>query len=106
MTSLSCWATATALSPKRSSIGGGLKGDGTLDLAIGNNASNTVSILMGNGDGTFAAAPWQFAVAAPQAMTLADFNGDGKPDLAIAASPGIGLANSAGQVYILLNRTR
>ncbi|HYK49085.1 MAG TPA: VCBS repeat-containing protein, partial [Terriglobales bacterium] len=28
-------------------------GDGKLDLAVANSGGNTVSILMGNGDGTF-----------------------------------------------------
>src|SRR5271157_1775963 len=32
---------------------GDLNGDGKLDLVVGNNDSDTVSVLLGNGDGTF-----------------------------------------------------
>src|SRR6266700_3268705 len=59
-------------------------GDGKLDLAVSNYGDNSVSVLLGNGDGTFLAPqvtpvglnPWYFAVG--------DFNGDGKLDLAVA----------------------
>ena len=32
---------------------GDFNGDGKLDLAVANYGSNTVSVLLGNGDGTF-----------------------------------------------------
>jgi hypothetical protein len=59
--------------------------DGIVDLAVANLAANTVSILLGNGDGTFTA-----AAASPQTgsqplwLVAGDFNRDGKPDLAVA----------------------
>jgi FG-GAP-like repeat len=34
---------------------GDVNGDGKLDLASGNYSSNTVSVFLGNGDGTFGA---------------------------------------------------
>jgi FG-GAP-like repeat len=37
-------------------VTGDFNGDGKLDLAVTNASSNTVSILLGNGDGTFSAA--------------------------------------------------
>jgi hypothetical protein len=65
--------------------------DGILDLAIANNVdpNGTVSILTGNGDGTFQAVRSFAAGAAPVFVTVADLNGDGRPDLALANdSPG------------------
>ena len=51
-----------------------------------NAGSNTISILLGIGDGTFAA-PIDFEVGnGPGWVTVADFNRDGKPDLAVANS--------------------
>ena len=60
--------------------------DGKADLAIANNSSNTVSILLGNGDGTFNT-KIDFPVGKnPQSVAIGDFNGDGKLDLTTANS--------------------
>jgi hypothetical protein len=60
--------------------------DGKLDLAIANQGSNDVSILLGTGTGTFGTAS-NFAVgASPYSVASADFNGDGKLDLVVANS--------------------
>ncbi len=63
-----------------------LNGDGKLDLAIANYQDATLTILLGNGDGTFTAASGSpIAVGnAPYALAVADLNGDGKLDLAVA----------------------
>src|SRR5207302_2677704 len=58
--------------------------DGKLDLAVANETSNTVSVLLGNGDGTFAARQDFATGSEPLSLALADVNGDGKPDLAVA----------------------
>ena len=58
--------------------------DGIADLAIVNNGDDTVTILLGNGDGTFFAAASPSTGTLPYAITVADFNGDGIPDLAVA----------------------
>ena len=43
-----------------------------------------VSVLLGNGDGTFQDRTWTTRPAmAPPAVAVGDFNGDGKPDLAV-----------------------
>ena len=66
--------------------------DGIPDLAVANLIpfSGTVSILAGNGDGSFQS-PVQFAVGfAPDAVAVGDFNGDGLPDLAVANSAAFG----------------
>ena len=71
-----------------------LNGDGKLDLAVGNLDSATVSVFLGNGDGTFKPRV-DFATGLfPNSVAVGDFNGDGKPDLA--------LANGSGTVSVLL----
>ena len=67
-------------------IAADFNGDGKLDLAIANSADNTVTILLGNGDGTFTAAALLAtgAGSAPQLPIAGDFDGDGKLDLATA----------------------
>ena len=58
--------------------------NGSLDLLSVNAAANTVSLRLGNGDGTFATAIDYPAGGQPVAVAVGDFNGDGKPDAAIA----------------------
>jgi hypothetical protein len=60
--------------------------DGKLDLAIANFGDGTITLLLGNGDGTFTqAAGSPYAVGrGPYQIAAADFNGDGKLDLAVA----------------------
>ena len=70
--------------------------DGNLDLAISNSSNNTVSIVLGNGDGTFRA-PVTYSVGTwPMQIATADFNGDGNLDIAVAN------ATSPGTVSVLL----
>ena len=60
--------------------------DGKLDLAIANNGDGTITLLLGNGDGTFtqaSASPYAVGLG-PYQIAAADFNGDGKLDLAVA----------------------
>jgi len=57
--------------------------DGKLDLAVTNNTDNTVSVLLGKGDGTFQAHADYATGASPKQVVVGDFNGDGKLDLAI-----------------------
>ncbi|MGA7924524.1 MAG: VCBS repeat-containing protein [Candidatus Sulfotelmatobacter sp.] len=78
---------------------GDFNGDGKPDLVVGNSGSNNVSVLLGNGDGTFQAARNFDAGNSPSIFALADFNGDGKADVAVLASAG---TDSPQQVYILM----
>ena len=57
----------------------------TEDLVITNSTSNNVTVLLGNGDGTFQEAVGSpYAVGKrPSAVLLADFNGDGNLDFAV-----------------------
>lgn len=64
-------------------IGSNFTTSGNLDLAVVNHNDNTVSILLGNGDGTFSAAGTLATGNGPIAEATADFNGDGMPDLAV-----------------------
>ncbi len=58
--------------------------NGKLDLAVTNLGGNDVSILLGNGDGTFSS-PSEIAVGTnPEALAVGDFTGDGNLDLAVA----------------------
>src|SRR6266568_3460721 len=63
---------------------GDFNGDGKLDLAVTDYSNNNVSVLLGNGDGTFQA-PRTFPVGIhPAQVAVGDFNGDGKPDLVVS----------------------
>src|SRR5262249_10899948 len=62
-------------------------GDGIPDLVVPNSNSGTVSILLGNGDGTFQPPRGSLVPGiAPQAVAVGDFNGDHIPDLAVTNS--------------------
>jgi len=77
-----------------------LNGDGILDLAVANSASNTVSVLFGNGDGTFQTSMSFGTGANPTSVAISDWNGDGRLDLAVANSTdntvSVLLGNSTG----------
>jgi len=60
--------------------------DSKPDLTIANEGANSVSVLIGNGNGTFAS-PINFGLpagAGPQAIAVANLNGDSNQDLAVA----------------------
>ena len=77
-------------------VAGNFNGDGKLDLAVANAGSNNVSMLLGNGDGTFKPA-LNSGVLGPGSLAVGDFNGDGKLDLAVTnAGVSILLGNGDG----------
>jgi hypothetical protein len=76
--------------------------DGKMDLAVTNSFSNnSVSVLLGKDDGTFTLeSTGAYAVGSePIAIATGDFNGDGKPDLAV----GNALDNS---ISVLINTVK
>jgi hypothetical protein len=72
---------------------GDFNGDGSLDIAVPGIGfvvqKNVISILMGNGDGTFQPPVEYKAALAPRQVTLGDFDRDGKTDLAVVGDGGI-----------------
>src|SRR5262245_54880501 len=92
-------------------------GDGVLDAIVcsfgkddgtGNNiVGNNITIFSGNGDGTFSSSPITTLAPSvqfiPTALAVADFNGDGKMDIA-AVVPGVpadsGQPQPGGSVYV------
>jgi hypothetical protein len=74
--------------------------DGTLDLAATN--SNSVTILLGNGNGTFQAAVNYGAGMLPQSVVAADLNGDTADDLVVANYNGMGIPQAFGSTLSVL----
>jgi hypothetical protein len=76
----------------KAAAAGDLDGDGILDLAVVNTSGNypdgsaptTVTILRGLGNGTFEHWFTLPAPLTPFAVAIADLDGDGRPDLAVA----------------------
>ena len=65
-------------------VAGDFKGDGRTDLAVANTGSDDVSVLLGNGDGTFQNQVPYATGFEPSAIVAGDFTGDGRTDLAVA----------------------
>jgi hypothetical protein len=63
---------------------GDFNSDGKHDIVVANTASDTVTILLGNGEGNFIEALGSPVGAGtlPRSVVVGDFNGDGKQDLA------------------------
>jgi hypothetical protein len=87
-------STATAYFPVQATIAVGanpdwiitadVNGDGKADLIVANRDDNSISVFLGNGNGTFAS-QITFAVTAPYFVAAADVNGDGNVDLLTVA---------------------
>src|SRR5262249_48907184 len=76
---------------------GVFKGDGARDLVTVSDYA-AVSVLLGNGDGTFQTTQYFWGGANPVSVAVGDFNRDGVDDLAVAQ-------NFTTQVSILLNNS-
>src|SRR6516165_6109275 len=79
---------------------GDFNGDGKADLVVVNSSANTVSVLLGNGGGTFLTKNDFTTGTTPVGVAVGDFNGDGKVDIATANansnSISVLLGNGAG----------
>ncbi|HEX4945461.1 MAG TPA: FG-GAP-like repeat-containing protein, partial [Blastocatellia bacterium] len=62
---------------------GDFDGDSNADLAVANNSSATISILRGNGNGTFESAKNFGVGVGPIALDFGDLNNDKRADLAV-----------------------
>jgi hypothetical protein len=92
----------------RSVAVGDFNGDGKADLAVANSGSgqpntNNIAVLLGKGDGSFlTATSYAPGGDGTWAVTVADLNGDGKPDILLTNANGTG--SSDGFVGVLLNK--
>jgi hypothetical protein len=77
---------------------GDFNGDGFMDVAVASllDTTGAVTMMPGNGDGTFRNAVRYAAGTAPVSLVVGDLNGDGKPDLALAD-------NFTNSVEVMLN---
>jgi type II secretory pathway component GspD/PulD (secretin) len=77
-------ATPTAIATGQFNI----TNNANADLVVTNGTDNTVSILLGNGDGTFGTQTVFNTGKGPAGVATADLNGDSKPDLAVTNQTG------------------
>jgi CSLREA domain-containing protein len=80
---------------------GDFNGDGIMDLATANLLANSVTVLLGNGDGTFILKASPGVGANPWGIAIGDFNGDGILDL-VTANSALDTPGTPGTVTILL----
>lgn len=74
---------------------GDVSNDGVLDVLIGGTDTRSLDTFLGNSDGTFKAALQDFDTSGAY-PTMADFNGDGKLDVAYIASSAVGVVLGNG----------
>jgi protein involved in polysaccharide export with SLBB domain len=81
---------------------GDFNGDGIPDLAVASTSGGAMTIVLGNGDGTFTTTPTVPSLSTvPAGIAVGDFNGDGKLDLAVLVY-GAGGETGTGNVDIFL----
>jgi hypothetical protein len=82
--------------------------NGKPDLVVANQGSDNISVVLGNGDGSFQPATNYAVGFIPQAVGVGDFDGDGKPDVAVAnnfapSSVSVLLGNGDGTLQAAVN---
>ena len=90
----------------QTAVTGDFNGDGVLDVAVLNAGAQlqqgTVSVLLGNGNGTFQAHLDSSVGVSYGYMVAGDFNGDGKLDLAVPSGVYSSTSGWQGAIAILL----
>ncbi len=80
-----------------------------MDLVAANPYSNRISVLLGNGDGTFRTPVAYNAPKYPSALVVTDLNDDGRPDVAVLArfgdQLGVFLSNGDGTLKPALTQS-
>ena len=74
--------SAVGTTPDRLAVGD-FNGDGILDIAVSNISGTTISVLLGNGDGTFQSQQTYAVGSSSFGIAVGDVNGDGKLDLVV-----------------------
>ncbi len=67
---------------------GDFNSDGNLDIVVGATSGSSVAVLLGNGDGSFAAATTYASGANPFNVVVADFDHDSRLDIAVPNTNG------------------
>jgi Bacterial Ig domain/FG-GAP-like repeat/Matrixin/FG-GAP repeat/PKD domain len=78
-----------------------VNGDGKSDILVTYRTTNSINVLLGNGDGTFQSPITLATDLNPTSIAAADVNGDGKPD--VITTDNNGGPNFSGSVSVLLN---
>jgi len=79
---------ATGKSPRGVAIAD-MNGDGRADMVVANSSDASISVLLGQSDGTFGAKTDFPAESFPGTLVIGDFNNDGKMDVAVTATTGV-----------------
>ncbi len=81
---------------------GDLNGDGKLDLVTIDRNTDTISVWLGNGDGSFGSGVAYSTSSGPASIAMGDFNGDGKLDLAVTCTGRGSPTPNNGTISVLL----
>lgn len=94
----------------RYAASGDVNNDGEVDFVVSNSIDGTLSVLLGNGDGTFMPQILSPAGATPRGLTLADFDMDGALDAAVAlegeGAVAVLYGDNSGSLGVGLNNSR